>query len=228
MLSNFADDRFNGNCVYCGCRPATREHVPPRVFLDNPYPDNLPIVEACAQCNNGFALDEEYMACLIDCVISGSSEIGSVKREKTNKCLQHTRALAKRLESAKRNVDGMVVFDVEQERVERVVRKMAIGHVLYELNLPVSLTDATTRIIPITLLGSKDLVDFESLGEGQFTGWPEVGSRAMQRLVEPDENYDNGWIQVQRGRYRYVVLESDCIEVRMVFSEYLTCIVRWP
>ncbi len=53
-INNYADQRFNGQCVYCGAAPETKEHVPPKVFLDLPYPDNLFIVEACRKCNSGF------------------------------------------------------------------------------------------------------------------------------------------------------------------------------
>jgi len=64
-LPNYADQRFNGQCVYCGAYSDTKEHVPPKVFLDRPFPENLPVVESCAKCNTGFSLDEEYLACLI-------------------------------------------------------------------------------------------------------------------------------------------------------------------
>ena len=45
----FMDSRLTGMCVYCGGSPATRDHVPSRVLLDESYPAELPIVGACAE-----------------------------------------------------------------------------------------------------------------------------------------------------------------------------------
>lgn len=60
----FVDKRLTGICVYCGGEPSTRDHVPSKVFLDEPYPENnLPVVPACETCNNSFSLDEE-VCCL--------------------------------------------------------------------------------------------------------------------------------------------------------------------
>ena len=56
--------------------------------------------------------------------------------------------------------------------------------------------------------------------------WPEVGSRAMQRLAMAYPNTPS-WIVVQPGRYRYVACVDDIVLVRMVLSEYLACEVIW-
>ena len=42
-------------CVYCGNAAGTRDHVPPKVLLDEPYPPDLPPVPACDECNNRFS-----------------------------------------------------------------------------------------------------------------------------------------------------------------------------
>lgn len=226
-FKNYADDRFNGQCVYCGERPETREHVPPKVFLDKPYPAELQVVEACKECNQGFSVDEQYMACLLDCVISGSADPEALQRQSIRRTLAARPALAKRLRVARRIVGQKTIFDVEFDRIERVVRKMAMCHVLYELNLLVPTKEAQVWSSPFCSLRAKDASGFEDLGAGEMALWPEVGSRAMQRLIIPDGSYENGWIHVQPGRYRYAVTQSDDIEVRMVFSEYLACEVRW-
>lgn len=70
----FVDERLKGSCVYCGGPPETVDHVPSRVFLDDPLPENLPVVEACRECNGGFSLDEEYLACLLECVMTGTTD----------------------------------------------------------------------------------------------------------------------------------------------------------
>jgi hypothetical protein len=66
----FADERFNGVCVHCGSEPSSRDHVPSKVFLDQPFSDDLPVVPACEACNNRMSIDEVYVACLVECVIS--------------------------------------------------------------------------------------------------------------------------------------------------------------
>lgn len=226
-FTNYADQRFNGQCVYCGGKPNSREHVPPRVFLDKPYPENLYEVEACASCNQRFSMDEEYMACLIDSVVSGTADPNSVQRESIRKTLKHSRSLAEKLKIARKLINGRTVFDVEHERVHGIVTKIAVGHVLYELNISVLKKDAFVSVKPIVNMSDGEASEFESIGNGELAPWPEVGSRAIQRLVENDDSYKNGWVIVQAGRYRYAVIQSEVVEVRMVFSEYLACQVVW-
>lgn len=226
QIPNYADDRFNGQCVYCGKEPQTREHVPPRVFLDKPFPSDLPIVEACRECNNGFSMDEEYMACLIDSVISGSADPALVQREKIARILTERPSIAKRINDSRDKAEINPVFQVEQGRVRTVVEKIARGHALYELNL---LLDEPIEVlaVPLSLMDSEQRGVFEESGIGAVDVWPEVGSRSMQRLLVVDDTVFNGWIEVQPERYRYAVTQSSGTEVRMVMSEYLACQVRW-
>lgn len=226
QLPNYADQRFNGQCVYCGASPDTKEHVPPKVFLDKPFPENLPTVEACAECNNGFSLDEEYMACLLDCVISGTADPNNLQRETIRRILESRPQIAKRLQNACRVENGGIHFEVEYDRIEKVVAKMGLGHVLYELNLLFS-ESPQVEITPLQFFSDHDIMRFEDFSNRTSHFWPEVGSRAMQRLLEKDENCINGWVIVQPQRYRYAVTQSGITEVRMVFSEYLACTVCW-
>ena len=226
-FNNYADQRFNGQCVYCGAYPETREHVPPKVFLDRPYPDNLPIVEACAECNNGFSMDEEYMASLLDCTITGTVDPGLVQRENIKRTLKKRPALTLRLQNAMKTNDDGILFDVEFERINNVVQKIAIGHVLFELNLLLSETPKVA-VAPFAALSEDQIHNFENIYFMTPDVWPEVGSRSMQRLIiDEDKVYNEGWITVQPDRYRYTVIQSERVEVRMVFSEYLACQVAW-
>ncbi len=58
----FIDERLKGNCAYCGAVADSRDHIPSRVLLDEPYPENIPVAESCTKCNGGFSSDEEYLA----------------------------------------------------------------------------------------------------------------------------------------------------------------------
>src|SRR5450759_3414803 len=100
QLMNFGDERQVAQCAYCGADTPTRDHVPSRVFLDEPYPDQLPVVPACQNCNEGFSIDEEYLACLIECVVAGSTYPGDIRRAKIRRTLQARPALAGRLARA--------------------------------------------------------------------------------------------------------------------------------
>src|SRR5438309_5431695 len=95
----FADERFAALCVYCGGEPSTADHVPSRVLIDQPYPDNLPVVPACAKCNNRFSVDEPYLACLVECALAGSVAPNLVCRTKVKRILAKRPALASEIES---------------------------------------------------------------------------------------------------------------------------------
>ena len=42
-------------CIYCGKPATTREHIPSKAFLIEPYPEDLATLPACFECNNGFS-----------------------------------------------------------------------------------------------------------------------------------------------------------------------------
>lgn len=87
MVALGLDKRLLKSCIYCGGSPDTRDHVPSKVFLDKPYPDNLPVVACCLDCNRSFSLDEEYVACFIECVIAGSTSPDAIQRERISRKL---------------------------------------------------------------------------------------------------------------------------------------------
>jgi hypothetical protein len=69
----FLDSRLAGEgCAYCGSAADSRDHVPSKILLDDPLPAYLPVVKACSHCNGSFSLDEEYLACFLECVMAGS------------------------------------------------------------------------------------------------------------------------------------------------------------
>ena len=59
MEGPFVDERLTGMCVYCGGQPNTRDHVPSRTLLEEPFPPHMPVVGACANCNAGFSLRQK-------------------------------------------------------------------------------------------------------------------------------------------------------------------------
>jgi hypothetical protein len=225
QLQSFADDRLLIGCIHCTGPTETRDHVPSRILLDEPYPENLPVVPACAACNQSFPLDEEYVACLVECARTGAVE--AVQRPKIQRILQDTPALAARLTQA-RVVDdnGTISFKAETERVKNVVLKLARGHAAYELNEQKRDEPSRIMFVPLHSLDPHAREHFET--PPQPTAWPEVGTRAMQRMVVSTAGVVGlDWIAVQPGQYRYVAVAEGAVMVRFVLGEYLACEVIW-
>jgi len=133
----FFDQRLTGFCVYCGAEPSTRDHVPSKVLLDEPYPPNLPVVFACERCNNGFSKDEQYLACFIESVINGSSNFTLLKRDKIKRILSENPMLASQIESSKRiDENGNVFWLPGVNRIKNVILKLARGHAVFECSEP--------------------------------------------------------------------------------------------
>jgi hypothetical protein len=209
-------------CAFCGGETGTRDHCPSKAFLDRPYPEDLPVVPACHQCNATFSTDEEYLACLLSCVLAGSTDPDIVSRPSVKRALQHSAALRARIERSRQEDDGQVIFNPEHQRVIPIVTKLAQGHALYELHEPCSINPDVVWATPLALLSEDDLQAFESPDSPNV--WPEVGSRAMQRLVVGGETKSH-WVVVQPGMYRYLALPGTVVHI--VIQEYLAGYVRW-
>nr|WP_294814747.1 hypothetical protein [uncultured Sphingomonas sp.] len=52
-------------CIYCGRNAETRDHVPPKALLLEPWPNNLRTVPSCSPCNTDWSLDEQYLAIMV-------------------------------------------------------------------------------------------------------------------------------------------------------------------
>ena len=234
QLNNYSDSRNQALCIHCGeglhHGIASGDHVPTRALLDGPYPENLPTVDVCGECNNGFSKDENYLVALIACVISGSLELSRHDFPVAAGILARSAELSDRIERTRRVQltlwgDPEVEWSIEPDRVANVVVKNARGHALYELGEP--LLDAPRHALfsPLHLMSDGQRGLFER-SAAQHDLWPEVGSRMMQRMAEGD--LEGGWVVVQRGVYRYmaVQLPGETV-VRSVIREYLATEVSW-
>lgn len=226
----FLDERLTGLCVYCGAPPDTRDHVPSKVLLDDPYPPQLPVVGACKGCNGSFSLDEEYLACFIECVICGGSKTTLLRRPGIKRILDRNAALQSRIEGSRRSdAADALLWQPEVDRVRKVLLKLARGHVAYEL-YPKLEKPLEISFAPLQLLGHAARDAFEGFSSAKLGSFPELGTRAFFRAFgkSPDVFEQLGdWIVVQPGRYRYTVIEGDGLLVRIVLSEYLACEVLW-
>jgi hypothetical protein len=180
----YGDDRNKGFCVHCGGANETKDHIPSRVLLDEPLPANVAVSPACFNCNNGLSIDEEYLACLLECVVSGDVDAEKVERPKIAHILRTNAPLAKRLRNARRVIGEQVMWDFEHDRIQKVLLKLARGHAAHELNEPRLEEPDVFYFRPLCTMSESERQDFEQeLDAGPFALWPEVGSRAMNRLL---------------------------------------------
>jgi len=222
---NFGDERMLAWCAYCGAEPATRDHAPPKIFLDRPFPDDLPVVGACYDCNNGASRDEAYVAALIECAVTGATGPDGASRPAIRKLLERSPALAAQIAAIRSAGANGPIYTPDMSRVRRVLLKACRAHVLFELNERATEAPTSFEVIPLPLLTKEQLSWFETPADGAV--WPEVGSRAMQRLVEGYPGDRPGWVTVQEGRYRYMAAVADGITARILLSEYLACEAVW-
>jgi hypothetical protein len=240
QIQDLADDRLLQGCIHCGLGvEETRDHVPSRVLLEPPFPTNLPVVPACYACNNGLSRDEEYLACLIECAIAGSTDPDEIRRPSVANTLRRRPALRSRLEAAKSVIDGTVTFLAEEARVHNVLLKLARGHAAFELSRSVHREPTSLMWWPIAMMSEEQRAAFDASHVIQLFG--EIGSRGMQRLLVTQATLRsptgelsdlnvivNDWVDVQEGRYRYVAIDdAGGVRIKIVLAEFLACEVSW-
>ena len=225
----YADDRLNDCCAYCGDFAETEDHVPSRCFLNEPHPQNMPVVPCCHKCNHDFSLDEEYVACFIDCMKENTVDPNKIQREKTRNSLMHSPRLQERIASQIRDFGGTTIYDIEKERFEKVIHKLAFGHLAYENEMLLwdSTCDISMRLLPEMSYSQKQLFLKPYIGDIL----PEVGCRSLlnNAVLISDDNggctFLSDWITVQENRYRYCV-SPDSSKVKFIIADYLAAEVQ--
>jgi hypothetical protein len=138
-------------CVYCGIEVASssREHVPPKVLLEEPFPLNLRTVPSCIGCNNSWQLDEEYLAVFLAHISDHPSlqdrvlEGGRVDRALTNSPFFDDRVIA----ALEVTESGKVSMQPELRRIGRIAAKIAYGLFCLKYGLGKSPADFSTAWI---------------------------------------------------------------------------------
>lgn len=235
-ITDFSDDRQKAWCIHCGSWlaevEATRDHVPTKAFLREPYPANLPVVAVCVDCNRGFSKDEEYFVAFLGSVIAGSTDPQSQVIPAARRILVNNSVLRTRIGRSKRTDkapggETRLIWQPENNRIDRVIIKNARGHAFFEYGEPLFEAPAYSRCRPLETLTSAEREEFENVVYGDLAGWPEVGSRMMTRVIT-GQDLAGPWIIVQEGVYRYAVAQSpEGLLVRIVIAEYLAAEVCW-
>jgi hypothetical protein len=173
------------------------------------------------------------VAILVECILCGTIDPAKLCREKVRRAIAQNDPLRQRIERAKKEpstVDGgrLITWDPDGARVKNVVTKLARCHAAYELNEPQLAKPNHVVVMPLVSMSDSQRDQFEgSPFAGTLRARPEVGSRAMQRLIIADEAYGEGWVTVQEGRYRYMADGRGGVVVRGVMSEYLAYEAIW-
>jgi hypothetical protein len=232
-IDEFADERQHAWCLYCRRAIAgvqsNLDHVPSRVFLLEPTPEQLPTVRSCYECNNGFSRDEEYFAAFLGAVISDTTDPAQQKNAKAAKILSRSGGLRRSIERSRRadrqsHDDARLTWEPQAKRIRSVVLKNARGHAFFELSEPMLDEPDICEFLPLELLNDSELGEFEAISSVAL--WPEVGSRMMERILTGADLQD-GWIVVQPNTYRYSVAYECGTTVKTVIWNYLATLTHW-
>lgn len=227
-IEEFSDERNKAWCIHCGAwmvdADSNLDHAPTKALLNRPLPHHVPQVPVCKACNNGFSLDEAYVVAFISSVISGSTSPEAQVIPAAARILNKSEKLQTRIQQASSVDDaGVIHWQPDGARFERVILKNARGHAFFELGEPMRDEPASVTAVPLETLSPEARSQFENVG---WDVWPEVGSRLMTRLCT-GEDMVGGWIVIQPGVYRYAVLQDGGIVVRAVIRDYLATETRW-
>jgi hypothetical protein len=86
QIPNFGDTRSQGFCVHCGGPDESKDHIPSKVLLDEPFPENMHVCACCFRCNNDLSADEEYLACFLECVLAGDADPAVIELKAAASC----------------------------------------------------------------------------------------------------------------------------------------------
>jgi hypothetical protein len=229
-VEDFADSRHKAWCIHCGAVLAdtrtSKDHIPTKTLLREPFPANLPLIRICFDCNQSFSPDEQYLVAFLGSVLAGSTDPDRQIHPPAARILRHSSELRQQIERSRResaSADGQPSWIPEQKQITTALLKNARGHAMYEYGEPMRDEPVSVSAVPIALLAAGQRQDFETVA---MTAWPEVGSRMMTRVMT-GQDLDDGWIVVQPGIYRYSVSQEGLMTVRMVMFEYLAAEVRW-
>ena len=188
--------------------------------------ENLPIIPAYFECNNGYSEDEKYVACFLD-LLKSRIYLDYTQNKQTDIRLSKDEKLQMILQEQIWIENGKVYFKLDKQRILRIILKLARGHTGFELDY-VNFDDGEIEIWYdfVFNLSKDDIEDFNNIP--LYSLYPEVGSRGMhiiQNLISGDAQTFASWVDVQSGQYRYQVSYNNNgrVVVKTVIFEFLFC-----
>ena len=135
-------------CVYCHkVKKATVDHVPPKLLLEQPFPQNLLTVPCCGDCNQSFKADDEYTRTVITLDVRASKNaaaqynlpavIRSLQRQDARGFAEYL--MGQMTETASLGPDGNPMgqaIDVDHKRVDKTGEHIVRGLYFIEMKRP--------------------------------------------------------------------------------------------
>ena len=208
------DTRYEDICCYCQKQfdnDKTRDHIPSKVLLDKPYPENLPIAFCCFNCNQSFSTDEEYFACIIEYLIAGTKNAEEIQREKIRKILNKKENLKKIIEKNINETNGELSINFAESALKNIIKKIIFGHLSYELSNPYIQNPKYIEFNTIDKLNDLEFQEF--INDTSIDIAPEIGTRASLGYNIKDDSPFSSWKIVQENNYQYKleILESETV-----------------
>jgi hypothetical protein len=172
-------------CIYCGSREdLTFDHIPPKLFLASPYPNNLITVPACLPCNQSFQKDDEYTrtVALLD-VRASHNQDAQAKAPASMRSLQRpdARAFVEYLARQSTNTTILAhhgrplgqIIDVDKVRVNATGARLVRGLHFVETGKPLSRSVVRVETKLGLRTDEKDSLEIARV----FSGFPEWKNR---------------------------------------------------
>lgn len=230
---NYSKNEY-AECIYCGKESRTREHVPSKTFLIEPFPENLPTLPACLTCNNSFSNDEFAVSLLVQ-----SLKKDYYKEEYTLSSKVNSQLINERNNKLVSNINETIMekdFKLFQNAIVKILTKLAIGHSVWELSE--GYFDSYEEAFELDNIRlSYNLYSFMSdIEVKQFLSYfditeeylPELGSRIYSKILISESNGIApqrilvDWVTVQPAEYIYTCYQfEEHIIVKMVISSFL-------
>lgn len=223
----FKSKSMNSLCVYCGEVADTREHLPTKGFFEDIENMDFQILPACLACNNKFSRHEQYLIHYLEYLkkyLLCDYEISEV----TAKKLQMNPSLKQKIESEFELLsDGKVQVTYDYESIEIVLKKLAIGHIAYEMSDIFMEEPEHFNYKFIYDASEEELDKFNSIVVSDVI--PEVGSRLSESIIlGSDGQIVYPWRVLNDREYRYMTFTNKVYSgVRLVIHELLICEVLW-
>jgi hypothetical protein len=146
-----------GLCAYCWQeKKLTVDHVPPKLFLEQPFPPNLLTVPACADCNSSFKADDEYTRTILALDIRANwnnaaqfnlpAIVRSLQRRNAQGFANYLSRQSRRMNVLAPNGNHVMAIQTDQQRVNRSGMHILRGLYFRETGERLSLTSADVRV----------------------------------------------------------------------------------
>lgn len=223
------DVRYDNICCYCQ-KPfdnnKTRDHIPSKVLLDKPYPENLPRVFCCYDCNQSFSTDEEYFACIIEYLVAGTKTFEKIQRKKIKDLLLKKEHLRNRIELNITEKGDQLTFDFTNTVLKNVLKKIMFGHLSYELSNPYIQNPDYLEFNTIDNLTEKEFQNF--ILESAIDIVPEIGTRASLSHIVINNCPISTWKIVQKNNYQYKLsIGKNETILKVIFRNKIYLLAIW-